>query len=184
MWPSGSSESQTYQISALDQQLSTVKDQMAAILNQGLQYIMTDLPTFVNFTQNGAFTTTQTLTVPNATNSLDFALKTYLTSESLLQNNFYAVCTGNFPPEKAFEDSPARLCANVTGGIICNEDALKPDQSDGTFWSSATGNLYWLHQKGNAWSFPILSAINSNGWADLQTLFDGSFRCTFDGKLA
>ena len=184
MWPTGSSDSQTYQISALDGQLETIQKQMAGVLNQGLLNVMSDLPTFVNFTQNGAFTTSQSLSLPNATNGLDFALKTYMTSESLLQNNFYAQLDGPMPAANAFQNMPAPACSNVTGGIICSEDTSNTAQSDGTFWSSATSNYYLLTSKGNkVWSYPILSSINSNGWADLGTLFDGSYNCTFSGKL-
>lgn len=145
---------------------------------------MNDLPTFVNFTGNGAFTGNQTLSLPNATNGLDFALKTYVTSKSLQQNGWAGILLEVVSAENATHQMNGPNCANITGGILCSETGDKShyDQSDATFWSPRTGNLYLLSPKGNSWSYPALSAINANGWADIGTLFDGSYTCTFEGN--
>ena len=146
---------------------------------------MADLPTFVNFTANGAFTNSQTLSLPNATNGLDFALKTYVTSESLLQNGWSATYLGNFSADTEVatpEDAP--YSTNIAGGTLYSttHDNDFETHADAVFWSSQTGRSYQLTHSGNKYSYNILSAINMNGWADLPTLFDGAFDCTFNGK--
>ena len=181
MWPSGSSESQTFQISALDEQLSAATGQIESVINNGLGLVMSDIPTFVNFASNGAFSGLDSLSLPNVTDGLDFALKTYLTSESLLQNGWYANIVGVYNVSQVTEPG----CTNITGGILCPQtgDSSQFSKSAGTFWSSASGRQYLLYEhKGNSYSYPILSAINSNGWADMGTLFDGSYTCTAEGK--
>ena len=183
MWPAGTTDSQIFQISALETELAAAKTQIEGVINNGLGLIMSDIPTFVNFASSGAFSGHDTLSLPNVTTGLDFALKTYMTSESLSQNGWSGAIMGTFPAS-AF--AGAGNCANVTGGVICSEtgDSTHYSQSDGLFWSQGTGRQYLLRQsKGKGWSYPILNAINANGWADLGTLFDGAYSCTYDGKI-
>ena len=187
IWPQGDATSQIFQISALDTQLSAATNQLAQILNNGLALIMSDVPTFVNFANSGLFSDHQSLSLPNVTQGLDFALKTYMTSESLQQNGWYAAITGTFTPEQIFAPGMSGgNCANITGGMLCSEtgDSSQYDQSAGLFWSATSNRQYIVqNHKGNSYSYPILSNINSNGWADMLTLFDGSYDCTFSGMI-
>ena len=180
LWPSGTVDSQVFQISSLSNELSTIKTQMETTLNAGLGLVMNDVPTFINFASSGAFSGHESLSLPNVTNGLDFALRTYMTSESLAQNGFHALIIGTF--EESTFNQPN--CAQVSGGIICSETGDKShyDQSDGTFWSNISKRMYLLSKNsGGGTSYPVLNAINVNGWANLQTLFDGAYSCTFNG---
>ena len=47
MWPTGSDDSQTFQISQLSSQLSNSTIALSRILDRGLKLLMTDVPTFV-----------------------------------------------------------------------------------------------------------------------------------------
>ena len=182
LWPAGTTDSQIFQISALENELAAAKDQIEAHINGGLGLIMSDLPTFVNFASSGAFSGHESLSLPNITDGIDFALKTYMTSESLLQNGWVAVILGTWNAS-IFTNTPQ--CANVAGGVMCPEtgDRSQYQNSNGLFWSQNSGRQYMLQKKkGDGSSYPILSAINVNGWADLGTLFDGSYNCTFDGE--
>ena len=185
-WPSGTGDSQIYQISALLDNLNTANNEMTNIINQGLSLVMSDLPTFINFAGHGAFSTQQSLSLPNATNGLNFALKTLITSESLAQNSWYGLIMGVYAETPASGlDGPE--CMNVTGGIICSDTGDKSQYNSvpATFWSSATNREYTLMQtKGASQSYGILTAINANGWADLATLFDGAYQCTFEGMIS
>jgi len=183
LWPGGTTDSQIFQISALETEVAAAKDQIELIINSGLGLIMSDVPTFVDFASSGAFSGHESLSLPNVTEGLDFGLKTYMTSESLSQNGWFAVVMGNYTASE-FANSPN--CANVSGGTICSETGDKShyDQSAALFWSMNTGRQYLLWKnKGNAYSYPILNAINGNGWADLGTLFDGAYSCTYDGTV-
>ena len=183
LWPAGTTDSQIFQMSALESELTAAKDQIEAIINSGLGLIMSDVPTFVNFASSGAFSGHESLSLPNVTEGLDFALKTYMTSESLLQNGWFAVIMGTFPPGE-FDNMPS--CSQITGGVLCSEtgDKSQYDRSAGLFWSESSQRQYLVqNHKGDSYSWPIMSAINSNGWADMGTLFDGSYGCTYNGKL-
>ena len=187
MWPSGTTDSKFFQISALDTQLSASVQQLTDIIDGALKLIMSDVPTFVNFADSGMFSGHESLSLPNTTTGLDFALKTYMTSESLLQNGWFGAVMGTFTPEQTYSPSVfGPQCANVTGGVICSEtgDSSQYDQSGGLFWSERSNRQYLLSKhSGDAYSYPILNAINANGWADLATLFDGSYDCTFEGMI-
>ena len=183
MWPSGTTDSQIFQISALDEQLSAAVNQVETVINNGLGLIMSDLPTFVNFASSGAFSGSQSMSLPNETQGLDFALKTYMTSESLLQNGWVGVLEGTYTADQT---TTMVSCAPVTGGKLCagTGDQSQYSKSAGSFWDQNTGRLYTLLKtKGDSYSYPILSAINVNGWADLGTLFDGAYSCTADGTF-
>ena len=181
IWPEGTTDSQIFQISALESQVAAATNQLAQVINNGLGLIMSDVPTFVNFASSGSFSGPESFSLPNDTIGLDFALKTYMTSESLTQNGWFAVAQEGLSTEVLSQSN----CANVTGGTICSEtgDPSQYSQSAAQFYSLASGRFYSLYKnKGNSYSWPILNAINSNGWADLQTLFDGAYGCTFSGK--
>lgn len=187
LWPQGDEASQIYQISALDQQLSAIKQQMSDLLDRALFLIMDDLPTFVNFTAHGAFADSdKVLTLPNATNSLDLALKTYMTSESLRQNGFAASISRHSTPESMAKSLDSPTCSNIIGGILCGmtTDIRMRDQTNAIFWSESTHLEYVIYHHGSKWSYNIMSAINANGWADMLALFDGAYNCTMQGKLS
>lgn len=158
---------------------------METMINAGLGLIMSDIPTFVNFASSGAFSGHESLSLPNVTAGLDFALKTYMTGESLLQNGWFGLIIGEWTEDKLNLNGGG--CAKVSGGIICPEttDSSKWDQAAGLFWSNISGRQYMLStNKNNRASLSILNAINANGWADLQTLFDGAYKCTFEGEIS
>lgn len=184
MWPSGTTDSQIFQISALDSQLDAVKTQMETTINAGLGLIMSDIPTFVNFASSGSFSGHESLSLPNVTNGLDLALRTYMTSESLSQNGWFAVIYGTYNAS-TFINDPS--CANISGGMLCSEtgDSKEYAKSSGLFWSNVSQRQYLLLQhKGDSYSWPILNNTNVNGWANMQTLFDGAYDCTFNGKTS
>jgi len=109
------------------------------------------------------------ISVPDDTNSISFALKTYLTSLSMQENGWYAwVNETNGRPHLG-----GGLCNKHSNNILdCNLD---------TIWASPqSGRRYYLRQKGKNKStgVALIDQIAGFGWADLPTLLDGAYNCT------
>lgn len=176
MWPTGSEESRSFQISVLESELSSATKDLSEILDHGLKLLMSDVPTFVRFAQNGAYCGNRTIDIAAKAIGLDLALRTYITSESMRQNGWYAVplristeeeyknLTDSAPTARGWRAGPG-----VVGKI---------------WWSPTTGRQYSLEHKGNPTIDPpdLISSITTQGWANMPTLFDGSFNCTADGR--
>lgn len=114
------------------------------------------------------------ISVPDDTNSISFALKTYLTSLSMQENGWYAWFS-----EKIVRPQSGRgLCYKHTNNILdCTLD---------TIWvSPQSSRRYYLRQKGQNKStgVTLIDQIVGFGWADLPTLFDGAFNCTASVSL-
>ena len=92
MWPTDGSEwSRSVQIAQLQTQLQNATGELGAILDRGLKLLMSDVPTFIGYAQSGAYCNNQTVDLEEKTDDLDFALRTYMTGESLKKNNWYAI---------------------------------------------------------------------------------------------
>lgn len=171
-WPSGTGTSQVVQVGALDTTLGTASDQIGTILNNGLALVMNNIDDFVLFAGNGTFSGSASISVPAETNNLDLALKTYLVSESLNQNKWYAAYTGSTIIKESCAFSIHDEC-EVTTPL-------------GYFVSPDTGRHYTLMNSGGNTQLGagILRTIESNQWASSSMLFDGAFDCTASGKCS
>ena len=176
MWPTGSDASRTFQISQLNTQLSNATDSLSEILDRGLKLLMSDTPTFVSFAQSGAYCGNGTIDIAAKTDDLDLALRTYLTSESMKQNGWYAV-----PLRISTEEEYKNLTDSAS---TARGWRAGPDVVNKIWWSPVTGRQYSLENKGNPGVDPLdlKNSISSQGWADMTTLFDGSYKCTADGR--
>ena len=176
MWPTGSDASRTFQISALNTELNNASSELSTILDRGLKTLMQDVPTFVSYAQTGAYCGNSTIDIAAKTDDLDLALRTYITSESMKQNGWYAV--------------PLRISTQQEYQALVDAAPTAlgwragPDVVDKIYWSPASGRQYSLEHNGDNTIAPsdLRTSIESQGWADMITLFDGSFNCTAAGK--
>ncbi|KAK3172376.1 hypothetical protein OEA41_005697 [Lepraria neglecta] len=86
IWPSGTSESQTFQINQLDTALANVSSMLSDNINAGLAELMTNQSAFAAFASSGAFTGETKLSIPDDVASLTTALRLFLTSKALTVN--------------------------------------------------------------------------------------------------
>ena len=158
------------------------------MINSAVQLLMSDMVNFVHFAEGGQYSGSQSLSLPAKVDGLDYALRTYMTSEALAQNDWVAgVTLGPYETAADVESS-----VQGSGGFSCtmgsNNVCYNPDLA-AWYWSQTTGRVYSLYNIGpNPRIHPIpaynltLDIVNNN-WAILEVLFDGSFNCTSAGKF-
>ncbi|KAL8733755.1 MAG: hypothetical protein Q9166_001949 [cf. Caloplaca sp. 2 TL-2023] len=177
MWPSGDDLSRTYQIGALQEQVSNITVELGNTLSRGLKVIMTDVSTFIAFADHGRYINKPPLDPNQIKNDLALTLQTYLVSESLKQNNWWALPLVISTKEE-YENlrDPPGLCT-VHG---CSSPSIAVDQ---IYWSSASGRQYRLQHGGSfSGTGKVLDEIRKANWANLPLLFDGAYNCTFHAQ--
>lgn len=187
MWPTGDEASKTFQIAQLDTELSQASKNISAMLDRGLELLMTDVPTFVSFAQGGDYCGNGTVNVNEKLDHLDVALRTYITSESLKQNGWYARPLGVSTEEEyqtmlTTQSAAEKSCNDWTlHGCTVNFKELKSR----IWWSSSTGQQYSLEHKGSQTILPsaLLPMLTDQEWANMFLLFDGSYNCTVQGRV-
>lgn len=109
LWPSGDDISRTYQIGQLQEQVSNISVELSDSLGRGLRLLMTDVPTFVEFADNGRYSNNNPPLDPNSIkNELAITLQTYLVSESTKQNAGTPFLWES-PPKRSIEIYRTRL---------------------------------------------------------------------------
>ncbi|KAL8773807.1 MAG: hypothetical protein Q9194_004219 [Teloschistes cf. exilis] len=180
LWPSGDDLSRTYQIGQLQDQVSNITVELGNTLSRGLHILMTDVTTFVSFAENGRYSNNNPPLDPNVLkNNLAIVLQTYMLSQSIKQNGWYAIPLGvsTQAEYEALHDPP---CFQTIHG--CQPSAITVSQ---IYWSPVTGRQYQMWQKGGGPTGPgkILDEIKNAGWANMPLMFDGAFNCTAQGQL-
>ena len=180
LWPQGSN-TENIQIGALDSAISGIVGNLSQTIDNALQLVMSDMPTFVAFSAYGTFSGNSTPSLPNGTEGLDFALRTYVLTTAMSRNGWYAhYSTGyttKFQVEENFSnvDGSAETC-QMDANSICGFNA---------YWSNTTNTVYSL-AKDTGWALTgnnLMETIVTNGWADLSTMFDAGLNCTLLGKM-
>ena len=187
MWPTGDEASKTFQIAQLDTELSVASKNISAMLDRGLKLLMTDVPTFVSFAQRGDYCGNGTVDINEKLDHLDVALRTYITSESLKQNGWYArplkISTEEEYQTMLTTQSPAEKSCNGWTLHGCTVDFK--EIKNRIWWSSSTGRQYSLEHKGDQTILPsaLLPMLTSQEWANMFLLFDGSYDCVAEGRV-
>lgn len=190
LWPTGTQNSQSVQIGNLEAELGNSTNQLAEMINSAVQLLMSDVPTFVKFVESGQYSGTESLSLPSKVEGLDYALRTYMTSEALAQNGWItAVIIGPYETAQDVENSVAE--GGGWGCTMGNNSVCTTEQGNAYYWSQPTGRVYAFVNQGSASSkrsvgptpYQLLQDIVNNNWAILQVLFDGSFNCTEAGNF-
>ena len=185
LWPTGTQNSQSIQIGALEAELGNSTNQLAEMVNSAVQLLMSDVPTFVKFVESGQYSGTQSLSLPSKVEGLDYALRTYMTSEAFAQNGWVSsAMIGPFETVQDVENSvPGGGGAGCTMG---NNSVCYTEVGAAYFWSQPTGRVYsFANTKSfiGVTAYQLLQDTVDNNWAILQVLFDGSFNCTARGNF-
>ena len=155
--------------------------------NAGLNQIMTDIPTFLDFSAKGTWSSpefVQASALKSSTPSIGLALLTYVVSETLAQNDFSIIPLATSRAVDFVPLTNAQRKAHWNG-----ENILRGQGKQTLYWSPNTSRQYQLTWNGGKLAngstidpFNVLTQIEDNGWADLPTLFDGAYNCTLEGK--
>lgn len=183
LWPAGTANSKIVQIGQLNDELTKASQQMASMINTAVELLMSDMPTFVAFAESGRFSGAQSMSLPAKTDGLDYALTTYLLSETMSKNGWYACpFLGPYPTAASVESttSPGFAC-QMGPNNVCSAAG-----TDAVYWSQSTQRVYTLNQvpRDGQEKSPnqLTQDIVKNGWAALDVLFDGAYNCTAEGK--
>ena len=185
LWPTGTESSKSVQIANLEAELANSTNQLAEMINTAVQLLMSDVPTFVKFVESGEYSGTESLSLPSKVEGLDYALRTYMTSEAFAQNGWKATAyQGPFETAQDVENS-----VNGGTGFACtmgNNSVCYDDGGNAVYWSQATGRAYGFYNSkgtGGVRGYQLLQDTVESNWAILQVLFDGSFNCTARGNF-
>ncbi len=186
LWPTGTQNSQSIQIGDLEAELGNSTNQLADMVNNAVQLLMSDVPTFVKFVESGQYSGAESLSLPSKVNGLDYALRTYMTSEAFAQNGW--VSSPSIGPYETVEDVQNAVIASGGGDCTMGNNSVCTDgQGSAIFWSQPTGRIYGFansRQFGDGVNaYQLLQDTVENNWAILQVLFDGSFNCTQEGNF-
>lgn len=155
------------------------------MLNSGLELIMSDMPSFVEFASTGMFSGSNSLSLPKEVNGLDVALKTFIVSNAMTSNGWhYTVTLG------ATRDDIAS-CVPGSGGNCCTWWTIDSSSSstpsmcgDSIWYSDATMRAFTLTNSNllNG-TVDLLNAVVENEWTTLPLLFDGAYNCSAAGNF-
>lgn len=185
IWPAGTESSQSIQIGDVENELNNATGTTAVMLNSGLELLMSDMPSFVEFASTGMFSGSDSLSLPKEVDGLDVALKTFIVSNAMTSNGWhYTVKLG------ATRDDIAS-CVPGSGGSCCTWWALNSSSSsnpsmcgDYIWYSDATMRAFTLmNRKILNGTVDLLNAIVENEWTTLPLLFDGSYNCSAAGNF-
>ena len=185
IWPQGTVDSQLLQIGEITSELGNVNNKIGNMLNAGLEKLMSDIPTFVSFVEDGHFSGGVDISLPKSAEGLDMALKTFVVSTAMTKNDWKAMPFLNMD----LQDFAATTNCTITtegSGICVNPEA---ESVVSYFYSNISGNGYMLSggdSSNEATKTPteLLNHIVENDWSTLSALFDGAFNCTAAGNAA
>ncbi|KAL8806964.1 MAG: hypothetical protein Q9182_000945 [Xanthomendoza sp. 2 TL-2023] len=189
LWPSGTDRSQSIQSADLHLKLGNISGELGYMMDGGVRLLMTDPNTFVNYADNGRYSgpnvtdtgENSSLTIPSGTDTVAYALKTFLVSTSLWQNKWYSTFwLGPFYTQESVSKSFGRCQFDDSG--LC---VLPTDSDMAIYWSPYTYRVYKLACEGPKNALKpreMVRNILDYGWAPLSFLFDGGFNCTAEGR--
>ena len=168
IWPVGTDDSTTVQISDIATKLSSSTSQLSARINDGLVLLMSDMPSFVGFASTGGFSGATPLSLAKQTDGIDIALRTLIVSTAMSGNKWQAWAMLDVASPAAFVS--LTTCGTMDSNNIC-----------GDYWySSATQRGYSLSNLNGHGPSPnqLMNDIITNNWSTLEVLFDGGYDCT------
>ena len=160
-------------------------------INEAQEILMSRPDAFAAFAKSGIWSESNQFVKTPSSDQLQAALRVYIFSEILRQNGWSAVhlSTINQPPLDNLQDF-ANLCSDSNlvenyniSASYCDAKGVK---GRALYLSPETGRVYRLDYKGDRKNkelepMELLRQINDQRWADLPSLFDGSWNCTQKG---
>lgn len=145
---------------------------------------MTDLPTFIQFTDGGHWTSSQSLSIPQKMDDLDLTLSTYLFTETLARNGWWV--NPLLAPNDNFS-SQQEVASKLGGGKTFNSNGICPGATGHIpiWWSAVTHRSFMLVRDNfndPPWPTDVLNDAISKKWAAPEIMFDGGFNCTWQGR--
>lgn len=175
IWPAGTESSQDVQIANVENELNNATSETSAMLNAGLQLLMSDMTSFVNFASTGMFSGAEPLSLPTEVSGLDMALRTFIVSNAMSSNGWHAAVLVSVTRED--------VASNVSGDGCTWHGPNNEFCGDFIWYSDATEKAFVLASKKQLdGTIDLLNTIISKDWSTLPMLFDGAYNCTVAGN--
>ena len=165
LWPSGTIESRLLQVGSVNDQLRSSNAHLSQRITDGLQSLLLDVPNFIQFAGNGAWTGPTVISIPQQTDEITYAFENWITSLTLSKNGWYGILAdtasldpGHYPTIQSVEKSDFRhgiTCDHST--YICTSDPsrqtsyydihygyMPPDRNSAWWWSPVSHRLFAL----------------------------------------
>ncbi|KAL8712747.1 MAG: hypothetical protein Q9220_002955 [cf. Caloplaca sp. 1 TL-2023] len=173
LWPSGTTDTQNWQMANLKDTLGSLDKDIRSRIDDALQLVMTDPPTFLAFAANGQFSMPSPPSLDEQTDSLDQALKTYLLSKAL-DANAYQVVLQIGENRQQHHGAAQADCDFYTSTGVCNGDS--------GLWHSNNSNAdYFLNPKAGtidrSQSVTITKDAFEKEYSSGRALFDAAATC-------
>lgn len=182
IWPSGTSDSKTIQLANIDTELAQASSNFTAGILHALSMVMSDVPSFVAFAQDGSFSGEDEVSLPSDASALGLALNTYVLSTAMTANQWHSFPYTSMTREDIESSVPG------SGGFDCtfgeNNICTNAEHSVNVYYSDATARAYSLPYSGadpDLNPFTLMNDVVANDWSALEALFDGAFNCTAAG---
>ena len=173
MWPSGTESTKSIQIGDLDIQLLALTSDLTQMLNNGVQVVMSDLPSFLGFASTGAFSSNDVPSIPAETEGMDLALKTFLLTTAMTANGLGVGI-------QTLATSAAWLETSPDVSQACTLDAN--NRCGDYYWSTTYSQAFEISPMTD--SAPnvagLMSWIENTSGATLSSVFDAAYKCTRD----
>ncbi|KAL8724066.1 MAG: hypothetical protein Q9166_008151 [cf. Caloplaca sp. 2 TL-2023] len=174
MWHPGDDLTHTYQIGQLQEKVSNISVELGNKLQAGFSLLMKDPTTSAQFADNGRYSNNNPPLDPNnIKNALAITLQTYLVSESMKQNDWYAIPLGISTKEE-YDNRKNPPCMGDLH-MRCPGEHYR----DYIYWSPTSSRQYQLVKRGGG-PATVLNQVSQ--WASLPLLFDGAYNCTALGQ--
>ena len=178
--PRGTTDSKLVQIGELETTLGEATNELKGMINAAVEKIMSNMATFVKFVESGKYSGERSYSLPNQTVGLDIALKTYIVSQALGNNKWWASpLIGPFERE----DFDGCLDENNVCCMGCDQGGELTDNL-AKYWSPDTKRAYQFSRVAGTTGlkpYEMTKALVNKQWAPLNILFDGAFNCTAEG---
>ena len=168
----------------LSETLGTVTQEFRGNIAAALQLVQSDISVFLAFAGEGGFSNPSPPSLPNQTDGLNAALKTYLVSTALTGNGYQVALAIN-----ANDQADEARCDLSSGFSICDEGHQCPYYNEAGFcmpggvqgddWHSNNTNARYELAKYNSYktNVPIITDIISKNYTTGARLFDDAATC-------
>ena len=180
IWPAGTLDSQSVQLGNIDEELSSVMANFTTAVQAALTMVMSDVPSFIAFADEGGFSGSNNDNVPQDAEALGLALRTYVLSTAMSANKWRAIPLVSVTKEDVESPISGYTCTFDENNICSNSD-----HSHTIYYSDATENAYVLSNRASDNLSPstLVDDIITNNWSTLGTLFDNAFKCALIGGI-
>lgn len=182
IWPSGTLDTQSIQLGNIDAELGNLFTNFTNSVTAALTTVMSDIPSFIAFANNGAFSGSNPIPINQDVDALTLGLKTYILSTAMSANGWHITSV----TRAAIASNTSPYSHDCTSGLNGGHSDIctTPDHGTNVYYSDATQRAYVISYTASAPDlnpYTLVTDIATNRWSKLEVLFDNAFDCAVAG---